>query len=259
MLLTDRNFNTSFYDPALRHSSVKLLITSISDTIHHSNIMFETVSELFGGAESNELPFLGPMNSVAIGKVLISTAFPKSISYTRLAKAKIHFKTDSSYEASDLKSVWTSQINLDDIKVIVYYGWGRLGGILVIKPEQNQSYVRSLIMNPCQIRDKFNMHSGNLGKHLSNLESLSGETCLLSCSVTAPFSFKSIGQEIKSLNGGKIVDQAKVFGNSKNRLNSMWLNNANQCPVIIHRRLFSTDLKDRISPPLAEDQWVQTK
>jgi hypothetical protein len=221
--------------------------------------MFETVSELFGGADSNELPFLGPMNSVAIGKVLISIAFPKSISYTRLAKAKIHFKTDSSYEASDLKSVWTYQINLDDIKVIVFYGWGRLGGILVIKPEQNQSYVRSLIMNPCQIRDKFNMHSGNLVKHLSNLESLSGETCLLSCSVTSPFTFKYLGQEIKSLNGGKIVDQAKVFGNSKNRLNSIWLNNANQCPVIIHRRLFSTDLKDRSGLPLAEDQWVQTK
>jgi hypothetical protein len=258
MLLTDRNFNTSFYDPALRHSSVNLLIIFISDIFYHSNILFETMSGLFGGANSNELSFLGPMNSVAIEIVLISNAFLKSISYIRLAKAKIHFKTDSSYEATDLQTVWTYQKNLNDTKVIAFYCGGRLGRILVIMPEQNQSYVRSLILILYQIRDKVNMHSGNPVKYLSTLESLSGELCLFSCSVSSPFSFKSLGQDFKSLNGGKIVDQAKVFGNSKNMLNSIWLNNANQCPVSIHRRQFSTDLTDRNSLSLT-DQWINTQ
>jgi hypothetical protein len=203
------------------------------------------------------------MNSSNTEIVLFIPAFLKSISNTRLAKAKIHFKTDSSYEATNLQFVWTYQASLDDTKVIVYCSWGILGRILVIMPEQNQSCDRSLIWTPSQIRDKINMHSGNLGKHISSgyaIEILSGDIYFSkkvgnNDTVTIPLSFKPSWQGFKSLSGGKIVDQAKVFGNSKNMLNSIWLNNANQCPVYIQRRSFSTDLTDRNNLLFVGDQW----
>jgi hypothetical protein len=202
------------------------------------------------------------MNSSIKEIVFFTPAFLKSISKTRLAKAKIHFKTDSSYEATDLQFVWTYQSSLDDTKVIIYYSWGILGRILVIMPEQNQSCNRSLILTPGQIRDKINKHSGNLGKHVSSgnaMDTLSGVICYPPVeekgSVTIHLYFKPLRQEFKTLNGGKIVDQAKVFGNSKNMLNSIGLNNANQCPVHIQRRLISTDLTDRKNLHFVGDQW----
>lgn len=43
-----------------------------------------------------------------------------------------------------------------------------------------------------------------------------------------------------------MFDQGKVLGNARNTLNSIWLNNANQClPNLIHKRSYSTDLRDR--------------
>jgi len=252
MLLTDRNFNTSFYDPALRHSSVNLpsLFMSIRDIFYHSSLWPETMSGLFGGANSNELSFLGPMNSVNNEKAFIGDAFLLSISKVRLAKAKIHFKTDSSYEATILPIVWASHANLCDTKVIVFYCGGKLGRILVITPEQNQPYPRSLTSN--KVRDKDYMHSGNPEKYLPipfDIGGLSGEFQISNNknSVTLPFPSKSNQQGIKSLNGGKILDQAKVLGNSRNMLNSTLLNKANRCPVRLHKRFISTDLKDRDS------------
>lgn len=252
MLLTDRNFNTSFYDPALRHSSVNLpsLFMSISDIFYHSSLWPETMSGLFGGANSNELSFLGPMNSVTNEKAFIGDAFLLSISKVRLAKAKIHFKTDSSYEGTILSIVWASHANLCDTKVIVFHCWGKLGRILVITPEQNQSYPRSLTSN--KVRDKGYMHSGNPAKDLPilfDIGGLSGEFHLSNNknSVTLPFPSKSNQQGIKSLNGGKILDQAKVLGNSRNKQNSTLLNKANRWPALVHKRFISTDLKDRDS------------
>ena len=64
--------------------------------------------------------------------------------------------------------------------------------------------------------------------HHQYKEKLSGELNLNKSFVTLPSFLKLKVQEGASLNGGKIVDKAKVFGNAKNTLNSMRLNNANQ-------------------------------
>lgn len=69
------------------------------------------------------------------------------------------------------------------------------------------------------------MHIGNLGKDL--LKGFSGVLVKIN-TVTRPNPIKLKMQEGTSLNGGKIVDQAKVFGNVKNMLNSIRLNDANQ-------------------------------
>lgn len=74
---------------------------------------------------------------------------------------------------------------------------------------------------------------------------LSGELCLSSNSVTLPKFFKLINmQDVISLNGGKIVKQAKVLPKSKNMLNSMRLNDANQWPNNIQKINISTDCRN---------------
>lgn len=89
MLLTDRNFNTSFFDPALRHSNYVLIIIFIST---NCNILFRvTVEGLSSGALANEPVFLGLVNS----DLLRSLSFAVEM---WLAKAKIHFKTGSTNE-----------------------------------------------------------------------------------------------------------------------------------------------------------------
>ena len=244
MLLTDRNFNTNFYDPALRHSSVQTLNYTLSGAFYHSALT-ETAPGLFAGADSNELLFLGATNSTTMGIVLRKTAFPKSIFITRSAKAKVHFKTGSTYETlsahnSELKR--NDRVNLHDIIERVYYSRGGPGRILVITPEQNKSCNGSPTLDLTLVGDGLNMHSGNLGKYFSSnrrctfsimgqhqyKEKLSGERKFNKSSVTIPGSLKLKIQEGASLNGGKIVEKAKVFGNAKNTLNSMRLNNANQ-------------------------------
>lgn len=113
-------------------------------------------------------------------------------------------------------------------------------------PEQNQSYSISLSLASRQLRDGDNEHSGNLGKHLSFMDKLLVELSIISNSVSTPNKIKFTKQDFSRPNGGKIVDQAKVFGNAKNRLNSIWLNNANHCLAnLIHKRNYSTDLRDR--------------
>lgn len=144
MLLTDRNFNTSFYDPALRHSSVEHpIIFLLGDAVYHSILQIEKASGLFDGADSNELPFLGSMNSVMTVIIHRQSAFLKSNFNTRSAKAKIHFKTDSTYEALYLyqryRYNWTNQTNLCDIKGKIHYCWNGSGKLPVALPEQNQS------------------------------------------------------------------------------------------------------------------------
>lgn len=235
MLLTDRNFNTNFYDPALRHSNVQIfnyMINILNGVFYHSALA-ETTPGLFAGAESNELLFLGAMNSMTTGIVLRKTAFPKSIFNTRPAKAKVHFKTDSTYEALVAPKKALKRIdrkNLLDIREKGYYGWGSSGRILVITPEQNQSWVKS--PPTTVVGDNMNMHSGNLGKYSSSCvrkqEELSVEFLLNKNSVTIPISLKFTIQEGTRLDGGKIVEKAKALGNARDRLNSIRLKNANQ-------------------------------
>jgi RNA-directed DNA polymerase len=112
----------------------------------------------------------------------------------------------------------------------------------------------------------FKTHSGNLGKYfLKLLEYLvnsyvsnpSTTSTTLHSSKDKVYSATRTGemrpitiklesqQETNCLNGGKIVEKAKVFGNAKNMLNSIRLNNANQWPNNIHKRNLSTDSKNR--------------
>jgi hypothetical protein len=79
------------------------------------------------------------------------------------------------------------------------------------------------------------MHSWNLGKYLFKL--LGNVLPFVS---SEPNHLKFTILERASLNGGKIVDKAKVFGNAKNMLNSIRLNNAIQLPINIRRRNLST-------------------
>lgn len=238
MLLTDRNFNTNFYDPALRHSSVQIfnyMINILNGLFYHSALA-ETTPGLFAGADSNELLFLGAMNSMTTGIVLRKIAFPKSISNTRPAKAKVHFKMGSTYEALVTPKKALQRIdrkNLHDIKEKGYYCWGSSGRILVITPEQNQSWVRS--PPTIVVGDNMNMHSGNFGKYSSSCwayaskrEELSVEFLLNKNSVTIPISLEFTTLVGTRLDGGKIVEKAKALGNARDRLNSIRLNNANQ-------------------------------
>lgn len=232
MLLTDRNFNTNFYDPALRHSNVQIfnyMINILNGVFYHSALA-ETTSGLFAGADSNELLFLGAMNSMTTGIVLRKIAFPKSIFNLRPAKAKVHFKTGSTYEALVAPEKALKRIdrkNLHDIKEKGYYCWGSSGRILVITPEQNQSWVRS--PSTTVAGDNMNMHSGNFGKYSSRTqEELSVEFLPNKNSVTIPISLKFTIQERTRLDGGKIVEKAKALGNARDRLNSIRLKNANQ-------------------------------
>lgn len=101
------------------------------------------------------------------------------------------------------------------------------------------------------IGDVFNMHSGNLGKYLSKLL---GNDYKSSVSREKPIHFKSQSQELYSLNGGKIVEKAKVFGNAKNMLNSMWLNSANQKLTFIHKRSLTTDSMNRKNLSLSPNE-----
>lgn len=241
MLLTDRNFNTSFYDPALRHSSAEHpIIILLGAAVYHSNSMIEKAAGLFDGAVSNELLFLGSMISIAILMVLYRYAFRKSIFNSRLAKAKIYFKTGSTYEALIVcfkySLNWTNQINLSDLRGWDLQRWGGSGSHPATMPEQNQSRIRSLTVMSFTIGDMFYMHSGNLGKYLLKLLGN-----VLSFVFSKPSLFKSQRQEGISLNGGKIVEKANVFGNSKNMPNSIRLNNANPWSANVQKRGISTD------------------
>lgn len=241
MLLTDRNFNTCFFDPALRHSIVPIFDVLSNDAFYHS-VYTETASGLLAGADSNEDLFLGAMNSASAAIVSSSSAFPKLISITRPAKAKVPLKTGSTNEAlivCNMTNKRTNRINLHDTKGRVYYCGSILGRILIIIPEQNQSLNRSPneILN--LVGSYMNNHSGNPGKYTYDILSvhtikciqvkvLTGEPLINRDSVQLPTPFKFSKQEGISLYGGKIVDQANVFGNAKNKLNSIRLNNANQ-------------------------------
>lgn len=241
MLITDRNFNTSFYDPALRHSIIISLIHYVlSVTFYNSNLKFETVTGLFSGADFNELLFLGLMNSEIVNSAVYQIAFLKSIYIVRLAKAKIYFKTDSTYE------IFAQQRYFNDNIVKVIFAGINLSRILVIMPEQNQSYFISPSLAYSKLGDRNNEHSGNLVKYSSKLGKLLVELDNKSNSVLVPIKIKFTQQDSSRPTGGKIIDQAKVLDNARNVLNSIWLNNANPClSNIIHKRNYSTDLRDR--------------
>ena len=241
MLLTDRNFNTSFYDPALRHSIIiSLMHLALSVIFHNSSIMFETMTGLFSGADFNELLFLGLMNSEIVNSAVYCNAFLKSIYTVRLAKAKIYFKTDSTYE------IYAQYLYLNDIIVGVTVAGDNLSGMLVIMPEQNQSYFISPSLVSNKLGDGDNEHSGNLVKYFSDLEKLLVGLDDIFNSVLVLIMIKFTKQDHSRPTGGKIVDQANALGNARDRLNSIWLNNASQClPNLIHKRSYSTDLRDR--------------
>ena len=184
------------------------------------------------------------MTSMTMGILHHKTAFPKSNSITRPAKAKVQIKTGSTYEAlNTTKRTFKriDRINLHDLRERIYYSWGKSGGILVIMPEQNQSRDRSPTLGSKKtlVGDELNMHSGNLEKYLIKL--LGNVLPFVS---SKPNLLKFTIQERASLNGGKIVEKAKVFGNAKNMLNSIRLNNAIQLPINIRRRNLSTDCKN---------------
>jgi hypothetical protein len=122
MLLTDRNFNTSFYDPALRHSSFEhpaYFFFIPGDTVYHMMISIMKVSGLFDGADSNELLFLGSMNSSLIVVAYYQSAFLKSIFISRSAKAKVHLKMGSTYKTMVFPNQRATRISFR-----VNKGWG---------------------------------------------------------------------------------------------------------------------------------------
>lgn len=92
------HFNTSFYDPALRHSSFVFIIILILTSHNSLKFVNETVRGLTGGALANEPGFLGPVNS----RTLLSfNSGKRSLSKykgLRLAQAKNHYKIGSTYE-----------------------------------------------------------------------------------------------------------------------------------------------------------------
>lgn len=206
---------------------------------------------LFSGADFNELLFLGLMNSKQVNSALHLIAFLKSIYIVRLAKAKIYFKTDSTYE------VYAQYMYLDDKIVGVAIAGANFSGMLVIMPEQNQSYFISPSLAESELGDRDNEHSGNLVKYFSkNLEKLLVKIDEESYFVLGFIIIKFKKQDYSKPNGGKIVDQANVLGNARNRLNSIWLNNASQCPAnLIHIREYSTDLNDRTPLSLSNTPW----
>ena len=111
---------------------------------------------------------------MTMGNLLHKTAFPKSNSITRPAKAKVQFKMGSTYEAlNTTKRTFKriDRINLHDLRERIYYSGGKSGGILVIMPEQNQSRDRSPTLGSKKtlLGDELNMHSGNLLYDLGNL------------------------------------------------------------------------------------------
>jgi len=215
--------------------------------------MFETMTGLFSGADFNELLFLGLMNSERVNRAVYWIAFLKSIYIVRLAKAKIYFKTDSTYE------IYALYLYLNDNIVEVSVAGDNLSGILVIMPEQNQSYYISPSLAISELGDGDNEHSGNLVKYFSDLEKLLVELDDIFNSVLVLIMIKLTKQDYSRPTGGKIVDQANVIGNSINRLNSMWLNNASQClPNLIYKRSYSTDLRDRDTLSLSSTLWNKT-
>ena len=140
MLLTDRNFNTSFYDPALRHSSFEHPSYFIlGDTVYHMMFPIMKVSGLFDGADSNEFLFLGSMTSTFVVIAYYQSAFLKSISISRSAKAKIHLKMGSTYKTMVSANQQAIRISFRVKKGWVHYSWENLGSLPYTTPEQNQS------------------------------------------------------------------------------------------------------------------------
>jgi hypothetical protein len=191
MLITDRNFNTSFYDPALRHSSHVLIILFISTSC---NIFYRmTVEGLSSGALANEPGFLGLVNSQLLRSFSL-------VIEVWLTKVKIHFKTGSTYE-----------IILSDIRIREPIAGSNLSSYSFTRPEQNRPYFYSCVLL-YNTPSKNMMHSGNLVKSvLVTLESfrLTLNTFLLTL-------FASSLQMLESLdfNGGKIIKQANGVGNA---------------------------------------------
>jgi len=117
----DRNFNTSFFEPALRHSSLNnesvnfekiiiedresdiiinndenwFLINRHTDSIKSRIYKSVKIRELSGGALINESEFLGPVNNELTKHNLINSCFYSSVVSIRLAEAKNHLKTGS--------------------------------------------------------------------------------------------------------------------------------------------------------------------
>lgn len=107
MVLTDRNFNTSFFETALRHSSVVCMIDSAAK-LKHSRIVSadpnlssdKKAEESLGGISPNEAVFLGPLNSETIGYNPVRSRFHSFVINMSWTKVKNHLKTGSAKSLS---------------------------------------------------------------------------------------------------------------------------------------------------------------
>ncbi len=202
MLLTDRNFNTSFYDPALRHSSYVLIIFFISTSCYIFYRM--TVEGLTGGALVNEPVFLGSVNSNLLRSF-------SSVIEVWLTKVKIHFKTGPTYELS-----------LRDLRIREIIAGISLSSHPFTIPEQNQPYFYSDIFKN-HISSKNIMHSGNLVQSiLVLLERLRLIFLIFNTFVFRQTLFVSSLKRLESLdfNGGKISKKANGVGNTSHTVAS---------------------------------------
>lgn len=147
-MLTDRNFNTSFFETALRHSSIVCMTGSAIFTLYLSISADPNLStdkkaeELLGGISSNETVFLGPMNSEMIECNPIGSRFHSLAVNMSRTKVKNHFKTGSAKSLSPQEkglhpALWSR---------ISYYVWGKLpnsGNLLKLKvPSYNREVIR---------------------------------------------------------------------------------------------------------------------
>lgn len=215
MLLTDRNFNTSFFEAALRLSNnymiiiiTFIVILFIILAIHHS------VSELTSGALTNESGFLGlgirPNSTCNIDR----GRFESLVLVISLAKAKYCLKTGSTNGLllTDAKQRRGDKLHLT-ARLLSRWDSERCMGIrwiLQAIPAQIQTYILDkdrgyfyIILNHIVV------HRGNSVKTLTTKLIIQGSIYLLS----------SLTRE--DWNGGKILDQANAQSNVwDNRLRS---------------------------------------
>ena len=216
MLLTDRNFNTSFYDPALRHSSFVFIIILILTSHNSLNLFNETVRGLSGGALANEPGFLGPVNSrTQLSFDCRKRSFSKAKGL-RLAQAKNRFKIGSTYEIYFLNEIKKDLSQIFLVKrVRAFIAGNTLCGYSDKHPTQIRSYPL-LEMKKLLISRINETHNGNLGKHLksSTLLDYSYEFYKF---MSSTFQLtKLLKSGVGRWNGGKILEQAKVECNTSN-------------------------------------------
>lgn len=246
MVLTDRNFNTSFFEVALRHSSfisyvgyltfITLLVIKCFALYLYFTID-QLVNKLTRGALANEPGLLGLGIRANTGNCSVYNApFASSVVNISSAKANNHFKTGptNGFLLSSICNLLDrSYLTACTFKSGEIFCCVSLRSILCAIPEQVRTYIYTqrrkriakdlihIISSSLSANDTYN---GNLGKQSTHRHSIRGihTNIIVICGILS-FGAKlqtlfiaNLRTAFKGLNGGKIIEQAKVEGNASN-------------------------------------------